>query len=313
MQLDVMILFFVLGIGAKLAGSDLKLPKGMYQGISIFLMLAIGLKGGMALAEHVSFELLIQSVLIMSLGIIFPLIAFPVLNQIGEFSKLDAASLSAHFGSVSIGTYAVAVALLESQNIVYEAYFPLFVVLLEFPAMIIGVLLAKNKQQSVTLKTWGKEIISNQSMVLLFGGLLIGFIASQQTFKVMPLFSDLFYGVLAIFLLEMGITAADKFKDLKQNGVFLIAFGVMMPLVNGAIGGVLGASLGFSIGGIFLTIVLSASASYIAVPVAMRTMLPSANNSLGLTTSLGVTFPFNIVAGIPLYWVIAQWLKPWFS
>ena len=313
MQLDVMILFFVLGIGAKLAGSDLKLPKGMYQGISIFLMLAIGLKGGMALAEHVSFELLIQSVLIMSLGIIFPLIAFPVLNQIGEFSKLDAASLSAHFGSVSIGTYAVAVALLESQNIVYEAYFPLFVVLLEFPAMIIGVLLAKNKQQSVTLKTWGKEIISNQSMVLLFGGLLIGFIASQQTFKVMPLFSDLFYGVLAIFLLEMGITAADKFKDLKQNGVFLIAFGVMMPLVNGAIGGVLGASLGFSIGGIFLTIVLSASASYIAVPVAMRTMLPSANNSLGLTTSLGVTFPFHIVAGIPLYWVIAQWLKPWFS
>lgn len=313
MQLDVMILFFVLGIGAKLAGSDLKLPKGMYQGISIFLMLAIGLKGGMALAEHVSFELLIQSVLIMSLGIIFPLIAFPVLNQIGEFSKLDAASLSAHFGSVSIGTYAVAVALLESQNIVYEAYFPLFVVLLEFPAMIIGVLLAKNKQQSVTLKTWGKEIIGNQSMVLLFGGLLIGFIASQQTFKVMPLFSDLFYGVLAIFLLEMGITAADKFKDLKQNGVFLIAFGVMMPLVNGAIGGVLGASLGFSIGGIFLTIVLSASASYIAVPVAMRTMLPSANNSLGLTTSLGVTFPFNIVAGIPLYWVIAQWLKPWFS
>ena len=313
MQLDVMILFFVLGIGAKLAGSDLKLPKGMYQGISIFLMLAIGLKGGMALAEHVSFELLIQSVLIMSLGIIFPLIAFPVLNQIGEFSKLDAASLSAHFGSVSIGTYAVAVALLESQNIVYEAYFPLFVVLLEFPAMIIGVLLAKNKQQSVTLKTWGKEIIGNQSMVLLFGGLLIGFIASQQTFKVMPLFSDLFYGVLAIFLLEMGITAADKFKDLKQNGVFLIAFGVMMPLVNGAIGGVLGASLGFSIGGIFLTIVLSASASYIAVPVAMRTMLPSANNSLGLTTSLGVTFPFHIVAGIPLYWVIAQWLKPWFS
>lgn len=310
MQLDVMILFFVLGIGAKLAGSDLKLPKGMYQGISIFLMLAIGLKGGMALAEHVSFDLLIQSLLIMSLGIIFPLIAFPVLNRVGEFSKLDAASLSAHFGSVSIGTYAVAVALLESQNIAYEAYFPLFVVLLEFPAMIIGVLLAKDKQQSVNLKAWGKEIIGNQSMVLLFGGLLIGFIASQQTFKVMPLFSDLFYGVLAIFLLEMGITAADKFKDLKNNGVFLIAFGVMMPLVNGAIGGLLGASLGFSIGGIFLTIVLSASASYIAVPVAMRTMLPNANNSLGLTTSLGVTFPFNIVAGIPLYWVIAQWLKP---
>jgi hypothetical protein len=312
MQLDVMILFFVLGIGAKLAGSDLKLPKGMYQGISIFLMLAIGLKGGMALAEHVSFDLLIQSLLIMSLGIIFPLIAFPVLNRVGEFSKLDAASLSAHFGSVSIGTYAVAVALLESQNIAYEAYFPLFVVLLEFPAMIIGVLLAKDKQQSVNLKAWGKEIIGNQSMVLLFGGLLIGFIASQQTFKVMPLFSDLFYGVLAIFLLEMGITAADKFKDLKNNGVFLIAFGVMMPLVNGAIGGLLGASLGFSIGGIFLTIVLSASASYIAVPVAMRTMLPNANNSLGLTTSLGVTFPFNIVAGIPLYWVIAQWLKPFF-
>jgi hypothetical protein len=313
MQLDLMILFFMLGVAAKIAGSDLKLPKGMYQGITIFLMLAIGLKGGIALAEHVSVDLLTQSLFVMSLGVICPLLAFPILTKIGDFSRDDAASLSAHFGSVSIGTYAVAVALLESQNIAYEAYFPLFVVLLEFPAMIIGVLLAKNKSQKVSLKTWGKEIMSNQSMVLLFGGLVIGFLASDQTYRVMPLFSELFYGVLAVFLLEMGITAAAKFKDLKQNGVFLIAFGVLMPLVNGCIGGLLGTAIGFSTGGIFLTMVLSASASYIAVPIAMRSLLPSANNSLGLTTSLGVTFPFNIVAGIPFYWLIAEWLTNSFS
>ena len=259
----------------------------------------------------------------MMLGFLLPIIAFPLLSYFGEFSRDNAASIAAHFGSVSIGTYAVAVALLESQNIAYEAYFPVFVVLLEFPAMIIGMLLAKsrldknriNKSSSgadtgnkTQAKHWLKEVFCNQSLVLLFGGMTIGMIAGEQTIKVMPLFSDLFYGVLAIFLLEMGILAAGKIKDLKMNGSFLIAFGILMPIVNGMIGGLLGSALGLSVGGVFLTIVLSASASYIAVPMAMRTMIPSANPALGLTTSLGVTFPFNIVVGLPIYWLFAQWL-----
>jgi len=307
MQPDIMILFFMLGVAARLIGSELKLPKGLYQAISLFLMLAIGLKGGMALADHLSVSLLTQSLTIMLLGLIFPLIAFPILNRIGEFSKNDSAAIAAHFGSVSIGTFAVAVALLESQNIAYEAYFPLFVVLLEFPAVLVGFMLAKDKNSNVSLSDWGKEIVRNQSMVSLFGGLMIGLIAGEQSVKVMPLFSDLFYGVLALFLLEMGIVAAERIKDLKQNGLFLTAFSMVMPVVNGSIGGVVATLLGFSAGGIFLTIVLSASASYIAVPLAMRSLLPSANHSLGLTASLGVAFPFNIVVGLPFYWLIASW------
>ncbi|MEP1741474.1 MAG: sodium-dependent bicarbonate transport family permease [Kangiellaceae bacterium] len=307
MQLDIMILFFMLGVVARLIGSELKLPKGLYQAISLFLMLAIGLKGGMALAEHVSLELITQSLIIMLLGLLFPLIAFPILNKIGAFSKNDSAAIAAHFGSVSIGTFAVAIALLESQNIVYETYFPLFVVLLEFPAIVVGFMLAKDKNSNVSMSEWGKEIISNQSMVLMFGGLIIGLIAGEQSVKVMPLFSDLFYGVLALFLLEMGIVAAERIKDLKQNGLFLTAFSMVMPIINGTIGGAVGTFLGFSAGGIFLTIVLSASVSYIAVPLAMRSLLPTANHSLGLTASLGVAFPFNIVIGLPLYWLMASW------
>lgn len=307
MHLDIMILFFMLGIIARLIGSELKLPNGLYQAISLILMLAIGLKGGMALADHLSVDLVTQSLTIMLLGFTFPLIAFPILKRVGRFSKTDSAAIAAHFGSVSIGTFAVAVALLESQNIAYEAYFPLFVVLLEFPAVLVGFMLAKEKNSKVSMSDWGKEIVSNQSMVLLFGGLMIGLIAGEQSVKVMPLFSDLFYGVLALFLLEMGIVAAERIKELKQNGLFLAAFSMLMPLINGTIGGAVGTLLGFSAGGIFLTIVLSASASYIAVPLAMRSLLPKANHSLGLTASLGVAFPFNIVVGLPLYWLMASW------
>ncbi|TQV84332.1 sodium-dependent bicarbonate transport family permease [Aliikangiella coralliicola] len=308
MQLDVIILFFILGVIAKISRSGLNIPAGLHQGISIFLMLAIGLKGGIALAGHISYDILKQSFVIMMSGFLFPLIAYPLLTYFGGFSRDNSASVAAHFGSVSIGTYAVAVALLESQNIAYEAYFPVFVVLLEFPAMIIGVILAKSTNKKLSAKTWLKEIFANQSLVLLFGGMAIGVIAGEQTAKIMPFFADLFYGVLAIFLLEMGILAAGKLADLKKNGSFLVAFGILMPLINAAAGGLLGSALGFSAGGIFLTIVLSASASYIAVPMAMRTMIPSANPALGLTASLGVAFPFNIVVGLPIYWLFAQWL-----
>lgn len=310
MQLDIIVLFFILGVIAKLIGSGFRFPDGLHQGISIFLMLAIGLKGGTALADHISIDILTKSVFIMLLGFSLPLIAYPLLSYFGDFSREDSAAVAAHYGSVSIGTYAVAVALLESQSIAYEAYFPVFVVLLEFPAMIVAMILAKSNSGSnqISMKSWISEVFGNQSIILLFGGLVIGLIAGEQTAKVMPFFNDLFYGVLAIFLLEMGILAAARLSALKLNGLFLTSFGIFMPLVNGIIGALLGDALGFSAGGIFLTMVLSSSASYIAVPMAMRTMIPNANHALGLTTSLGVTFPFNIIIGLPVYWIFAQWL-----
>ncbi|TQV77417.1 sodium-dependent bicarbonate transport family permease [Aliikangiella marina] len=309
MQIDVIVLFFLLGFVAKLIGSNLRFPDGFHHSISIFLMLAIGIKGGIALSENFSTSILIQAGLFTLLGLALPFMAYPVLKLVGGFEKKDSAAIAAHFGSVSIGTYAVAVALLESQNVAYEAYFPLFVVLLEFPAMFIAVFLAKEAGGKLQLGELSQQILKNESIVLLFGGLLIGFVAQAQAVKLMPLFNDMFYGVLALFLLAMGIDAADKVKLLKQNSVFLIAFGTLTPVINGLVGGVFGYLLGFSVGGIFLTIVLSASASYIAVPIAMRTLLPDANHSFGMTTSLGITFPFNILAGMPVYWLFAHWLS----
>ncbi|MCW8997464.1 MAG: sodium-dependent bicarbonate transport family permease, partial [Kangiellaceae bacterium] len=210
---------------------------------------------------------------------------------------------------VSIGTYAVAVALLESQQVDYESYFPLFVVLLEFPAMFVAVYLANKDTKTIPFQQWFKHILKNESIVLLFGGLLIGFIANEQTSKLTPMFSDLFSGILALFLLCMGMDAAAKINALKQDGPFLLALGTLVPLVNGFIGGLFATAIGLTTGGIFLTIVLSASASYIAVPIAMRSLIPDANHSYGMTTSLGITFPFNILAGMPVYWLFALWLS----
>ncbi|MET1257203.1 sodium-dependent bicarbonate transport family permease [Aliikangiella maris] len=307
MQLDIIVLFFILGFIAKLIGSGLKLPDGFHHGISVFLMLAIGLKGGAALAENLSSGLLIKASFFILLGMFLPFIVFPILRWIGDFAAKDAASIAAHYGSVSIGTYAVAVALLESQQISYESYFPLFVVLLEFPAMFVAVYLANQKSQSIPVKQWVSHILKNESIVLLFGGLIIGLVAHEQSSKLTPLFSELFSGVLALFLLCMGMDAAAKVNDLKKDAPFLMAVGTFGPMVNGLIGGVFASLLGLSAGGIFLTIVLSASASYIAVPIAMRSLIPDANHSYGMTTSLGITFPFNILVGMPVYWIMAEW------
>lgn len=309
MQLDIIVLFFILGFIAKLVGSGLKVPHGFHHGISIFLMLAIGLKGGTALAENLNSDVFFKASLFILLGLLLPLIVFPILRWIGEFKSPDAASIAAHYGSVSIGTYAVAVAILESQQVNYESYFPLFVVLLEFPAMFVAVYLANKDSQIIPFKQWFKHILKNESIVLLFGGLIIGLVANEQTAKLTPMFSELFSGVLALFLLCMGMDAASKINTLKQDGAFLIAVGTMAPLLNGFIGGVFATSIGLSTGGIFLTIVLAASASYIAVPIAMRSLIPEANHSYGMTTSLGITFPFNILAGMPVYWILAAWLS----
>ncbi|WP_196139777.1 sodium-dependent bicarbonate transport family permease [Aliikangiella sp. G2MR2-5] len=309
MQLDIIVLFFVLGFIARIIGSDLKIPKGFHHGISIFLMLAIGLKGGTALAENISTSLFLQASLFIVLGLLLPFIVFPIFKWVGNFKTTDAATIAAHYGSVSIGTYAVAVALLESQQIAYESYFPLFVVLLEFPAMFVAVFLANKGNGNVNFKHWVQHILKNESIVLLFGGLLIGLVAQEQMVKLTPLFKELFTGVLALFLLCMGMDAASKVNALKQDSAFLLAVGTVAPLINGFIGGIFATAMGLSTGGIFLTIVLGASASYIAVPIAMRSLIPEANHSYGMTTSLGITFPFNILAGMPVYWVLAIWFS----
>lgn len=301
MQLDVVVAFFLLGALAQLLKAPIKMPAGLYQSLTIFLLVAIGLKGGIALAQYGNIQLLWQSLLVICFGAILPLFAFPLLKKFGGLSRVDAASVAAHYGSVSIATFAVALAVLESQQISYEPYFPLFVALLEVPAIAVGLWLARDKGTTLNYRKILHEIFLNQGVLLLTGALLIGWWAGAQSEKLMPFFGTLFYGVLALFLLEMGRVATSRINLLRQYGSFIACFGVMMPLFGATLGALFALLLGLSAGGTILLATLGASASYIAVPAAMAVALPKANQSLSITSSLTVTFPFNVLVGIPLY------------
>lgn len=309
MGIDIVVAFFFLGALSVFIRSPIEFPSGAYKGLSLYLMLAIGLKGGVALSEHIAPILLIQSIGVISLGLVIPLIAFPILMRVGKLDRLTASSIAAHYGSVSVGTYAVAIAVLESMQIAYEQYFPMFVVLLEMPAILVGIALAKaaGGEKDVDRKALLHEITCNQGVVLMLGALIIGFMAGPDgAATVMPLFKTIFHGALALFLLEMGIVAAQRAKEIKTNMLFLVAFGTLMPLVGATLGGAMGMLLSLSMGGVILLAVLAASASYIAVPAVMRAAVPSANNGMAIATSLGITFPFNVMIGIPLYVAVAK-------
>ena len=308
MQIDVVAAFFVLGAAAHMLRADIRFPDSLYRSLTLFLLIAIGLKGGIALREHADLSLLTQSLGVILFGLALPLIAFPLLARIGQLSRDNAASIAAHYGSVSVGTYAVAVAMLESRGIAYEAYFPLFVVLLEMPAIAIGLALARKQDGGMQRSKLLHEIFCNQGVVLMTGALLIGFWAGEATASIMPLFGTLFHGVLALFLLEMGLVAASRLPDIRRMAPFMTAFGVLMPLIGATLGGLLAFTLGLSTGGIALLAALGGSASYIAVPAVMRAALPDANHGLSIAASLGITFPFNVLVGIPLYISGAAWL-----
>lgn len=308
MQFDAVIAFFLLGALSVLLQARIPFPKGLYASISMLLMLAIGLKGGIALQSYASWSLLSEALLVISMGLTLPLVAYPLLRFFGELRTSDAASIAAHYGSVSVGTYAVAVALLDMNGIAYEAYFPLFVVMLEMPAIFIGIWLAKLKSKDMSSVSMDKEIFINPSILLMVGGMIIGWGAGDSVVKIMPLFGELFYGLLALFLLEMGMVAATHLRTLRKDGAFLVSFGVLMPLIGGSAGLLVASILEFSIGGTALLATLGASASYIAVPAAMRSCLPDANPGLSIGASLGVTFPFNVVVGVPLFISTSMWL-----
>ena len=307
MTIDPVIWFFALGLIAGLAKSDLRMPPAIYDLLSMLLLLTIGLKGGVELAKSPLAGLLPQVLAVLAIGFLLPFVLFAAANAFNKVSRADAASLAAHYGSVSVATFAVGIAFLIDRGINYDSQMPLFLVLLEVPAIIVGILIAKRKSSGTR---WGKllhEIFFGKSIVLLVGGLMIGWIAGPQgvaTFE--PLFFDLFKGVLALFLLEMGLIAASQAQAVRQSGLFLVAFGLIAPLPMGVIGALVGWSIGLNPGGTTLLAVLAGSASYIAAPAAMRVAVPEANPSLSLTASLGVTFPFNIFIGIPIYFAIAN-------
>lgn len=310
MKLDVVVAFFILGMVVRGLKARVEFPPALYQSIIIFLLIAIGLKGGIALHAYSTGSLITQSLAVIAIGIVMPLLAFPLLYKIGSLSRDNAASVAAHYGSVSVGTYAVAVAFLESMGIEFEPYFPLFVALLEVPAIAVGIWLAKRGKGELKLREVLHEVFLNQGVLLLVGALIIGWWAgAEHASPVMSLFSGLFHGVLALFLFNMGLIAADRLGVLKQHGSFIASFAVIMPLIGALIGSFSGYWLGLSTGGVIMLATLAASASYIAVPAAMAVALPSANQSLSLTASLAVTFPFNVLVGIPLYTaLVTRWM-----
>lgn len=316
-MIDVVVLFFLLGLLARLVKSDLALPGVLYETLSIYLLLAIGLKGGVELSKQSMDAVIPQMLFCLALGLVIPLLLYPLLRRLIGLNGFDAASVAAHYGSVSVVTFAVASAYLTHRNIAFEAHAALWVALLEAPGIVAGIALARwyEKKQSGTTgpKTgiaWGAlahDVFLGKSVFLLVGGLVIGTLMGEAgTAPIAPLFTVLFKGVLALFLLELGLVAGGRLGELKRYGFKLIAFALLIPVFLAVLGALGGKALGLSIGGIAIMAALAASASYIAAPTAMRIAVPQANAALSITAALGVTFPFNVLIGIPLYLKLAQ-------
>ena len=308
------VLFFALGIIAALIKSDLKFPEALYVTLTVYLLTALGFKGGVAINEAGIAKVILPALAAMLLGAAIPLWAYPLLRYAGKFSSVDAAAIAAHYGSVSAVTFITATNYLKGINEPYENYATAFLAVMESPAIIVGVLLGKmmlGNQSALfngSLKSLLREAVFGRSVFLLVGALLVGMACGKTGMeKVEPFFVTPFQGVLALFLLEMGLVAGQRLGDLKKVGAFLIGFGILMPLLHGYLGVVLGKYAGLSLGGTTLLGVLAASASYIAAPAAMRLSLPEANPALSLTPSLAITFPFNITVGIPIYYALAKY------
>jgi hypothetical protein len=308
-MLNPSVLFFVFGLFAGLVKSDLKLPPALYESLSIYLLLAIGLKGGIQLSNADMAEAALPVFMTLLLGVCIPCLAYFILRKTGRFARSDSAAIAAHYGSTSAVTYAVCLSYLQNQAISYEQFTTLLLVILEVPAIVVGILIAKARAEGIKLD-WGTllpEILLGKSILLLLGGLLIGWVAGEQRMRPLDqVFVDLFHGALAFFLLEMGLVTSKRFDALKKTGVFLILFGISMPVVSGLLGCIAGMLCGLSAGGTAVLATLAASASYIAAPAAVRIAIPEANPTLYLTASLGITFPFNILFGIPLYVGLAE-------
>ena len=314
-MIDTVVLFFVLGLAARLAKSELKLPAPLYEALSIYLLLAIGLKGGAELARQDVLSVLPQVGAVLLLGTLTTLIAYTLL-RVTKIGHADAASIAGHYGSVSVVTFAVAANTLTNAGVAYESILPLFLVVMEVPGIVTGILLARltGAREGAVPVRWSPllhEVFLGKGLVLLVGGLLIGWAAGAEGLAPMkPFFGDLFKGALCLFLLEMGLVAAGQLSGpgghLRRAGVALFSFAILMPLAGATLGTAFGLMMELSVGGTMMVATLAASASYIAAPAAMRIAIPEASPGLSITCALAITFPFNLLAGIPTYLEMAR-------
>lgn len=309
--LSPIILFFALGLAAAFARSDLTVPEAVAKGLSIYLLFAIGFKGGASVAAHgIDATLLLSLLAGIVLSFVLPVIAFGLLRVMTGLSVVDAAAVAGHYGSISIVTFVAASSVVTSSGLMAEGYMVAVAAVMEAPAILsaLWIIARFGSQQAEMEDGLMREIMLNGSIVLLVGSFLIGWITEADGLELIaPFIVTPFQGVLCLFLLDMGLVAGRglrEARDVLRPGLF--AFGVLMPLIGSSLGLAVGMMLGLSLGGVVLFMTLSASASYIAVPAAMRVALPEANPSIYLTMSLGVTFPFNLTLGIPIYLAVAR-------
>lgn len=305
------LLFFFLGIIAVQLKSDLKIPENSSKFISLYLLLAIGFKGGQELS-HSSFDMeIIWSLLFgILLALIVPVYTYYILRK--KFSIENSGAIAASYGSVSAVTFITTIAFLEMEQIPFNGHMVAVMALMEAPSIMIGLLLIMISKGSkgkgdIPLKTVVQHSLFNGSVLLIIGSLIIGFLASDvQAEGIKPFTTDIFKGFLAVFLLDMGITSGQKLSDFIKKGWFALIFAIAVPLINGTIVAVLSGLFIETTGNRLLFAILAASASYIAVPAAMKIAVPKASPSLYIPMALAITFPFNITLGMPLYLHIIQ-------
>ena len=311
--LSPIVLFFALGFLAALAKSDLAVPEAIAKGMALYLMLAIGFKGGTALAAQglgpETIEILLAGGI---LSFCIPFLAFNLLRAMSSVGQIDGAAVAAHYGSISVVTFVAGTTFLGLMGVVYQGHMVAVMAIMETPAIVAGLLLARrganNGRAGLGLnRDLMREIFLNGSVVVLIGAFIIGWITGPAGMaEIAPFIEAPFKGVLCLFLLDMGLIAAGRLQTARGMSPGLFAFGVVMPVISGCIGVAVGWILGLDVGDTAIFAVLCASASYIAVPAAMRLALPEASPAIYITLSLAVTFPFNLTIGIPLYFTLAR-------
>jgi len=314
------VLFFFLGVIAVLVGSDLEIPSPLPKLFSLYLLLAIGFKGGLELQHSgLGGQVLPTIAAAVGMSLLVPVYSFLLLKL--RFDGFNAAAIAATYGSISAVTFITAEGFLETQKLPFDGFMVAALALMESPAIIVGLLLVKlaspQRRPDAKEMRWQellREAFLNSSVLLLVGSLVIGLLVAAYSpasvVKMLPFSEQLFYGALSFFLLDMGIVAAQRIRDLREAGAFLVGFSIVMPLFNSLVGVLISRGLGLEPGNALLFVVLCASASYIAVPAAMRMTVPEANPSLYISMALGVTFPFNIIVGIPLYMTLVNTFLP---
>lgn len=314
------ILFFLLGILAGVLKSSLTIPETLSKSVSMFLIVAIGFRGGVELS-HNGFDgsIVVACLAAVGLSAVLPLVAYALLRWTTPLDTTNAAAVAAHYGSVSVVTFATAVAVLNQQGQQFESYIVALLAVMEAPAILTGLILARRGMPTMQpsdskdslAQTVVREVLLHGSVVLLLGSFAIGWITGAKGFEELsPVFVTPFKGILCLFLLDMGLVVARRLPDLRTLSLGTAAFGFYMPLIGAAAGMGVALVLGLSAGGATLLAVLGASASYIVVPAIMRDALPQASPAIYLTLALGITFPFNLVVGIPLYHGAARALMP---